>query len=251
MDGLAGRGGRKRRLALPKLGRSASFAGCIGADAAGDLLAALLWENSVDTSLLTRHPAAPTREVLVARGAGSDRTFAGFRGGRPSGAFADAKYDLPLLYDDTHGGAGVRWCVASTMPLAYPTSRRTVHALVDGARARGARLCVDVNWRPCFWPGCCGGSDIAAAGGRDLAEAEARATIMELVSKADLVELTDEEAGWLLGERVGSASAAFSQPGLVRTALPNATVRGPAKDVLCCVLLGERRKVAQVHPACG
>lgn len=41
--------------------------------------------------------------------------------------------------------------VTGTLGLAYPTTAATLRRAVGAARAQGATVLVDVNWRPVFW----------------------------------------------------------------------------------------------------
>ena len=169
--------------ALRKLGTASGFAGCIGADADGDELAALFESIGVDTSLLQRSDDAPTRRVVVTRDAGMVPTFACFVNKRPANEFADCLFDLtpealsPVELDA--GLKGCRWVCSSTLSLAFPKSQRSVRHLVDAAVEQGARKFVDINWRDVFWP----------EGMEDFARDE----ILDFARNADVIKLTDDE----------------------------------------------------------
>ena len=78
--------------ALVKLGTASTFAGCLGADADGDALQALLEEVGVDTSLVTRSVAKPTRRIMVERALDGERSFACFAdGAQPCCRLADTR----------------------------------------------------------------------------------------------------------------------------------------------------------------
>jgi len=51
--------------------------------------------------------------------------------------------------------------VASTLSLAFPDSAAGVLAVVNAGLAHGAKLCVDINWRPVFWANTHGGEAAA------------------------------------------------------------------------------------------
>ena len=200
--------------ALCKLGTPASFAGCVGADADGDVLQAILEESGVDTSLLRRTDVAPTRRVMVTRSKDGDREFAGFADGRSPDSFADCFLDASKWSRSSGGGGGgtsitaladTKWVVCSTLSLAYQQSGDAVYYIVDNALQNGARLYVDVNWRPMFWPP---GSETAARG-----------EILRLSNRAHVVKLTDEEAEWLLDI---PGAEALEKPEKVHAEFPNA-----------------------------
>ena len=196
--------------ALSKLGSSSGFAGCIGADQDGDVLATLFRDTGVDVSLLQRSSELPTRRVMVTRDPTGDRTFACFADGRPADAFADSLFDSQGLSSEAleAGLQGVRWMVCSTLSLAFPASNAAMLEVIDAGLARGARLYVDINWRDVFWP----------PGAEDLAKGE----IMDLASKADVVKLTEEEAEWLFGDRGVTGDSAFAKPESVHAFFPKA-----------------------------
>lgn len=170
-----------------KLGTQAAFLGCLGQDDDGNQLEALLKDIGVDTSLLQRDDSSnsPTRRVMVTRSMEGDREFGGFYEGRAANEFADCNLDIPEDYDDDAPlFANVKWIVSSTLSLAFPQSGSALKEIVSNAMDQGARLYVDVNWRPVFWP--------------DTPEAVARSEIWEFCQNAKIIKMTDEEAEWLL-----------------------------------------------------
>lgn len=191
--------------ALCKLGTPAAFAGCVGSDGDGDVLQAILEESGVDTSLLRRTDAAPTRRVMVTRSKDGDREFAGFANGFSPDSYADCFLDASTWRNFDDALADTKWVVCSTLSLAYQQSGDAVYFIVEKALENGARLYVDVNWRPMFWPA---GSDTAARG-----------EILRLANRAHVVKLTDEEAEWLLDI---PAAEALANPKLVHAEFSNA-----------------------------
>ncbi|KAL3936939.1 MAG: hypothetical protein SGBAC_007854, partial [Bacillariaceae sp.] len=169
-----------------KLGTKAAFLGCLGQDEDGNQLETLLKDIGVDTSLLQRDESnGPTRRVMVTRSMEGDREFGGFYEGRAANEFADCNLDIPEDYDnDAPLFANVKWIVSSTLSLAFPQSGSALKEIVSNAMDQGARLYVDVNWRPVFWP--------------DTPEAVARSEIWEFCQNAKIIKMTDEEAEWLL-----------------------------------------------------
>ncbi|MGB8700938.1 MAG: carbohydrate kinase [Thermosynechococcaceae cyanobacterium] len=166
--------------ALVKLGTSAGFIGCVGWDADGDALIAVLEDLHVNLAGLQRHPTAPTRNVFVTRSTEGDRTFAGF-GATDTTAFADTRLqaaDLPeLLFQ------GAKFLVLGTLELAYADSRAALHRSLELARKHRLQVFVDVNWRPVFWPH----------------PEDAKPLIADVLRQADFIKLSVEEAEWLFG----------------------------------------------------
>lgn len=188
-----------------KLGTSAAFVGCVGQDDDGNTLERLLRDDvGVDVTLLQRTTQAPTRRVLVTRSLEGDRAFGGFAYGRATEDFADCLLDTTLLqknekYESMMHEA--KWIVCSTLSLAYQASADDISTIVKSGQESGARLCVDINWRPVFW------SD----------EEKAREVILEFAKQANIVKLTDEEADWLFG-----ITDALENPSKVHAKFPNA-----------------------------
>ncbi|HEY9828620.1 MAG TPA: carbohydrate kinase [Stenomitos sp.] len=166
--------------ALTRLGTPAAFIGCVGQDANGDELLALMESLEVNLAGVQRHPQAPTRIVYVTRTLEGDRQFAGF-GDYETTAFADTYLNAEGLPQSLFSNA--KFLILGTLELAYPTSRAALDQAVQWAQHYGIQRFVDINWRPVFWP--------------NLDEAPPR--ILELLSQADFIKASDEEAQWLLG----------------------------------------------------
>jgi fructokinase len=201
-----------------KLGTRSAFVGCVGADHDGDELEAMFREIGVDVTLLQRTTgSSPTRRVMVTRSEEGDREFGGFYGGRGADAFADCQLDSKTLLLECHAETSqdssrannaiiidtAKWIVSSTLSLAFEKSADSIHQLVDRGLEGGARLYVDINWRPVFWPS---GSEEAA-----------RAKILGFAQRAHIVKMTDEEAEWLLGVPM---SEALSDPSRIHKEFP-------------------------------
>jgi fructokinase len=166
--------------ALVKLGTPAAFVGCVGKDDGGVALVKLLKDLSVNCDGLQQHPTAPTRTVYVTRTESGDRVFAGF-GPYDTTAFADTRLSADAIPSPLFQGA--KFLVTGTLELAYPESHDALHRAVELAQAESCKIVVDVNWRPVFW----NNSD------------RAQPLIADLLSHADFIKLTDEEAEWFFG----------------------------------------------------
>lgn len=196
--------------ALCKLGTPSAFAGCVGSDDDGDALEHLVFrETGVDVTLLRRAAEGiPTRRVMVTRSVEGDREFGGFYGKKSADKFSDCFLDASTLTDDKSDAVvkGAEWIICGTLGLAFEKTADATRRLIDRAVSSGAALCVDVNWRPVFWP--------------EGAEERARDEILELARRAQVVKLTDEEAEWLLGIPSGDA---LRNPSLVHAQFADAS----------------------------
>ena len=171
-----------------------------------------------------------------------ERDFGGFAGALPPEAFADCLLDATALFPgDKEGNAscqadaiydGAQWLVCGTLGLAFPSSAESILSLADRFSVPGKRICVDVNWRPVFWP------DVVA--GRPGAEDAARNAVLDFASRADVVKLTDEEAEWLLGI---PPDRALENPSVVAESFPDADA--------VLVTGGERGAAYSVFGHCG
>jgi fructokinase len=163
---------------LVKLGMSAGFIGCLGADQRGDRLLKTLQGLGVDTTGVQRHESAPTRAVEVLRDSSGDRSFGSFGDLGPS-FFADAYLqadDLPVALFET-----AECLVLGTIPLAYPDSAQAVDRALTLVDKHYLKVVLDVNWRPDFWPN----------------PEEAKDRILALLPRVDFIKLSEEEALWL------------------------------------------------------
>jgi fructokinase len=163
---------------LVKLGTAAAFIGCVGEDAAGQDLIALLVNLGVNTAAIQSHPSAPTRKVYVTRSQAGERHFAGF-GGIPTPEFADTRLDASKLPESLFSQA--KYLVTGTLGLAYPQSRQAMERALELAKAYQVKVAIDLNWRSVFWedPG------------------SAAPLILEFLKRADMVKCSEEEACWL------------------------------------------------------
>ncbi|PZV03271.1 MAG: carbohydrate kinase [Leptolyngbya sp.] len=164
--------------AIAKLGTPTRLISVLGQDNLGDWLIQVLQEQGVACQI-QRVADVPTRTVLVQRDETGDRTFIGFSSPDPA-AFADAH--LTSDWIDAVDFAGVKYLVMGTLGLAYPTTARAVARAKAKAQQAGAKIVIDLNWRPVFWPD----------------EAIAPKTIRDFLKTADLLKLSKEEAQWLL-----------------------------------------------------
>ncbi len=167
--------------ALAKLGTPAALIGAVGDDADGQALVDLLRERQVDVSGVEVILGKPTRNVLVLRSKGGDRSFVGFRDGVNTGDFADAFLSEGFVAGLDWGG--VAYLMMGTIALAYPESSAAAATVLMGARQAGVTVVVDVNWRSVFWED----------------DTYGKASVLALIEQADLLKISDDEARWLFG----------------------------------------------------
>ncbi|UBF26039.1 carbohydrate kinase [Kovacikia minuta CCNUW1] len=197
---------------LTKLGTLAGFIGCVGQDDLGASLVKLLEEIGVDETGIQRHPTAPTRAVYVVRSETGERHFAGF-GENDTATFADTHLQAANLPVASFEKA--EFLVLGTLELAYPEARSAILQALDLADQNYVKILIDVNWRPVFW------KDPAIA----------PAMIHDLVSYADFLKLSEEEAEWLYGT---------TEPGVIAHRVGNLEgVIVTAGEKGCAYYLGE------------
>lgn len=182
--------------AIAKLGTPTRMVSCLGKDDLGDWLVQVVEDQGVRCQI-QRVATAPTRIVLVERDESGDRRFVGFSASDPS-AFADAH--LSPAWIDAIDFTGVDYLVMGTLGLAYPTTAKAMERARDKAQQAGAKIVIDLNWRPVFWPD----------------PSIAHETIRSFLTAADLIKLSLEEARWLLDtDSAAEIVQHFSQCGAV------------------------------------
>ena len=172
--------------ALAKLGSSVEFVGAVGRDPWGDALVNLLKDMGVGHRGVQRRLKAPTRQVYIVHeeDGSAERwpchTFAGFSENDPA-RFADAHLFADALMPELFAGAS--FLILGTLAMAYTDTRQSVQQAVTLARAQGAAILVDINWRPMFWP----------------SPADASGQIYDLLQKVQFLKVSAEESRWLFG----------------------------------------------------
>ncbi|MBD2654890.1 carbohydrate kinase [Synechocystis sp. FACHB-383] len=166
--------------ALVKQGINTAFIGRLGADRAGQELKSVLKQCQVNVDGVQIDPHRPTRLVYVTRTGEGDRYFAGF-GEYHTGDFADTAVQWEAIPESLFTSA--QYLVMGTIALAYPHSRTATKQLVALATKHQVKIFLDVNWRSVFWDD----------------EAQAKELIPTLITHAQILKCTDEEAVWLFG----------------------------------------------------
>ena len=132
-------------IGLARLGHVSAWAGAVGADGFGDLVLRTLRAEGVDLSAARRDDSRPTG-LIVFDGHVAGRTIVEyFREGSAGSALgvADAHAALELGPRVMH--------VTGITPALSDTARDAVLAAAEGARAIGARVSFDVNFRERLW----------------------------------------------------------------------------------------------------
>ena len=161
-----------------RAGVKAGFLGRVGKDMFGDFLVSTLADCGVETQGLSQDPDYATTLAFVQLSPEGDRDFSFYRN---PGA------DTRLAYEDTDLSIIDQCkllCFGSLLMTAEP-SRSAVERLVRYAKAQGKITAYDPNWRPPLWKG---------------REEEGVQRMKSLISKADIMKVSDEELELLTGE---------------------------------------------------
>jgi len=132
-------------IAAARLGARAAYVTRLGGDVFGDELAALMQREGLDTSGVARDPDAPTGLYFVTHGA-SGHVFTYRRAGSAASLMRPGDI-APQRF------SGVGFFHASGISQAISDSAaETVASAIGLARAAGARVSFDTNYRPRLWP---------------------------------------------------------------------------------------------------
>jgi fructokinase len=191
---------------IARLGRSAAMISKVGPGSLGDLLIATLAQTGVATTGVVRAATEPTALAVVSLTASGDRDFTLYREGCADASLSVAELPLEML-------AACRILHVGSLSLATPLSAAAQRAAIVQARAAGARISADVNFRPALW--------------RD--PEAMRATGIEAVAAADIVKVSTDELVLLTGQaEIDAAAASLWHPALQLLAV----TRGEAGAVL-------------------
>jgi 2-dehydro-3-deoxygluconokinase len=172
-------------IAAARQGAKVGYITAIGADRGGDAFLDLWRSEGVDVSTVIRRPDRPTAFYFVLR-KGDGHEFQFHRQG--SAAASYAPQDLPRA-----ALATARIFYASGISQAIsPSAAEAVSRAIDVARAAGAGIAYDTNYRARLWPA-----------------AEARPVIHAAVSRARYAFVSHEDAEALTGLRDHDAVVDF------------------------------------------
>lgn len=163
---------------MAKLGHSSGFIGRVGKDVFGAECTSFLAEAGVDTSYLLTAADAPTTLAFVCLDKSGNRSFSFYRNGS-----ADIGLCREHL-DDMDFPASRIFHFGSVSLSAQPARGATLYG-VKKAREAGSVISYDPNFRPPLW------EDFE----------EAKREILEAMSLADIIKLSEEEGEFLLDEK--------------------------------------------------
>ncbi len=170
-------------VAAARLGAEAAFVGCVGDDAFGKLLRSTLEKNGVDVSGLQVTAAASTTMAVVTVDEKGERSFSFCR--KPG---ADTCIDKNAAIEAVRGTGILHF---GSVSLTDPACRDTVISAVQAAKASGALITYDPNYRAALWHN------------EDAAMLQMRAVL----PLCDIVKISDEETGLLCGTADPSEAA--------------------------------------------
>jgi fructokinase len=171
-------GGAPGNLAagVARVGLSAAMLSKVGPGYLGDLLIETLARAGVDTRWIIRSAAETTALAIVSVNAERERDFVLYREGCADASFAADEVALDVV-------RASRVLHVGSLSLATPASAEAQRLAVASARAAGALISTDVNFRPAIWRD----PDAMVATGR------------EAVASADIVKVSEEELLALTG----------------------------------------------------
>lgn len=163
-------------VAAAKLGASAAFIGKAGNDAFGNYLKATLERNGVDVSAMVMDSEHPTTMAVVSVDDSGERDFSFYR---------DRTADVMLTGDDIPVQVLQNSAVFhfGSVSLTTEPARSATMLAAKAAKANGAVITYDPNYRPALWA--------------DAAEAVER--MKEPLPLADILKVSDEELPLLSG----------------------------------------------------
>lgn len=171
-------------VAAARLGASTAYIGKVGADSFGTFLRNTLVENRVDVSGMVTDAASHTTLAVVALDKAGERTFSFYR---------DPSADVNLRADeiDPEQLKNTRFLHFGSVSLTTePARSATLHA-AQTAKAMGAIISYDPNYRPSLWPD----------------ERTAVERMLEPLGLVDVLKVSDEELPLLTGTSDPEAGA--------------------------------------------
>ena len=186
-------------VAAARLGAKTAFVGRVGRDSYGDFLRRTLAQNGVDVSGLGVDPVQHTTLAVVSLDEGGERSFSFYR---------DPSADVNLRGEDVPRALleATRVLHFGSVSLTAEPSRSATLEAVRTARASGARISYDPNYRASLWPD----------------EDAAIRQMLEPLPLVDILKVSDEELALLTGltdPAEGSARLAALGPRLVLVTL--------------------------------
>lgn len=163
-------------VGLQRLGLPSRFMGQVGDDPFGVWLRDLIAAEGVDVAHMALSPGARTTIAFVATRLDGKKDICFYR--NPG---ADAEFSIEQISPDAFEGVGLFHC--GSVSLSLDPCRTAQFEAVRRARAAGALISFDPNWRPSLW------DDFELA--LDL--------IWQMVPLSDVVKVADEEWEFVTG----------------------------------------------------
>ena len=171
-------------MAASRLGTKTAFVGCIGTDAFGDSLRETLEKDGVDTTGLIAHETIPTTLAVVTVNPDGERSFTFYR--RPG---ADICLERSAIPESLIADAPILH-FGSVSLTDDPARTATLEAAKD-AKAAGAIITYDPNYRPALW----------------MSEEDAIRWMRAPLDMVDVLKISDEETALLSGYEAPDAAA--------------------------------------------
>jgi sugar/nucleoside kinase (ribokinase family) len=164
-------------VALARLGLRTAFVGKVGRDAFGNYLKSTLEAEGVDTRGLVQTREAPTTLAFVSLDERGDRDFTFYR--RHS---ADTLLQVTDLDEAMFEDLKVFHC--GSLSLTHDSAKKATFRAIDLAKARGARISYDPNYRGLLWE----------------SEAKAVKAMKSILPQTDILKISEEELSLITGE---------------------------------------------------
>ncbi len=163
-------------VAASRLGAQTAFVGRVGHDSYGAFLRRTLEANGVDVSGLSVDPVQHTTLAIVSLDERGERSFSFYR---------DPSADVNLRFEDVQAALleNTRVLHFGSVSLTAEPSRSATLQAVRQAKARGALISYDPNYRASLWPD----------------EATAVERMLEPLELVDILKVSDEELPLLTG----------------------------------------------------
>lgn len=163
-------------VGLARLGARVGLMTLVGPDAFGTFVRDKLAAEGIDIAGVGVHRTAKTGVTFVSVGAHGERSFLFFRHPSADQMIADHDVDEALI-------RRARVVHVGSSTLAREPSRSATLKALELAKRAGCLVSTDPNWRPHLWEN----------------PAEAGPMLRELVSRCDVVKISDDELGPLAG----------------------------------------------------
>lgn len=164
--------------ALARFGHPTAFLGKVGADMHGAFLRDTLAAAGIDTRGLVEDPEVFTTLAFVTLGQGGERSFSFARKPGADTCLRPEELDRRRLTD-------TRVLHVGSLSMTHEPVRNATLAAVETARAAGAVISYDPNYRADLWP----------------SPEEAARQMRRLAALADVIKLSDQETALLTGEQ--------------------------------------------------